>query len=378
MYYTIVNFSDDKENPMHVLCYRDLPLYYPNRFLDTKGINSGQTRTAYAKILVRFFNFFEDTYGITDYREIKQDGAMQDFMQSIVYDYVEDSSGHKKFLFENDTLIAPSTANTYMNRIQIFYLLLEKPMRELMQYDSDYIEKMLTHKQKKAIAQKTSYKGIWCVLDLSELKLQPNTKWKDKNKKKQSFSRYEVELLATNLKKISLRDECIFLTCVETGARITEALTGLKKHFKTNSKGIWTFGITSSKTQKRYVAIQPYLATKINKYINTERRRDTKNLSKYEHIFVSSKGNSKGERLSYYTFRAHLREAGKAAGMDVKLVMSHMARATKATQMVLEGNSKEEAKIALGNKTVINPYIDYGNPELVAYTSQALYYNDEK
>lgn len=378
MYYTIVNISEDKENPMHIVCYKDLPLYYPNRFLNEKGKNSGQTRGAYAKVLVRFFNYFEDVYGITDYREIKQDGALQTFMHSIIYDYVEDTSGRRKYLYDADTLITPATANSYMNRIQIFYLKLEKPLKELINYDSDYLEKLLTLSQKKSIQQVTSYKGIWNVLDLSELDLKPNTKWKDKSKKKTSFTKEEVILLAKNLNKINPRDECIFLTCLETGARITEVLTGLKKLFKKNSQGTWTFYISKSKTAPRYVAIQPYLAKKINKYINTERRRITKNLSQYEYVFVSTKGETKGERLSYHSFRTNLKKAGKLAGMDTKLIMTHMSRATKATQMYIEGKSKEEIKKALGNKTVINPYIDYGNPELIKLTGKALYYNDEE
>jgi len=378
LYYTKLNISEDRDNPKHIICYKDLPLYYPNQFLDTKGINSAETRTAYAKDLVRFFNYLEDIYDITDYRVIHNDNILNDFMKSIIYDFVIDSSGNKRFLYENKTMITPNTANTYMSRIQNFYLQLEKPLLGLIEFDSDYLEKMLTNKQKRRIRQRTSYKGIWGILDLTELDLHANTKWKDKSKKKKSFTSDEVNWLVANLRNKSLRDECIFLTCLETGARITEVLTSLKKSFKQNSNGVWTLAITESKTQPRYVAVQPYLAKKINQYINTERRRVTNNSSEYENLFVAAKGVTKGLRLSYGAFRVNLKEAGEKAGMDATTIMSHLARGTKATQMVIEGKTKEEARIALGNKITINPYIDYGNPELVRYTGKALYYIDEE
>lgn len=64
--------------------------------------------------------------------------------------------------------------------------------------------------------------------------------------------------------------------------------------------------------------------------------------------------------------------------MDTASIMTHLARGTKATQMIIEGKTKEEARIALGNKVTINPYVDYDNPELVRYTGKAIYYIDEE
>lgn len=374
----MVNISEDRNNSKHIICYKNLPLYYPNQFLNQKGVNSSETREAYAKILVRFFNYFEDTYGISDYRQIKSDSAMKDFMNSIIYDHVEDKSGRKKYLYENDTIISPHSANTYMSRIQSFYLTLEKPLLSLLELDSDYVEKMLSTKQKNIIRQKTIYKGIWSIIELTELDLHQNTKWKDKRKKKASFTKEEVDLIVANIKNISLRDLCIFLTCLETGARITEILTGYKRNFKKNRDGTWTLGITNSKSQKRFVAIPPYLAKIITKYINTERRRITENQQQFEFLFVSTKGLTKGDRVSYDTFRRHLKDAGEMAGLDTQSIMSHLARGTKGTRMVAEGISKEKVRIALGNKVTINPYIDYSNPELVQYSGKALYYIDEE
>ena len=45
-------------------------------------------------------------------------------------------------------------------------------------------EKVLTNKEKRRIRQKTKDKGIWGGLDLTELDLHENTKWKGKSKKK--------------------------------------------------------------------------------------------------------------------------------------------------------------------------------------------------
>lgn len=379
MYFTNVNISEDRDHPKHIICYKDIPLYYPNDYLDSKGINSSETRSAYAKLLSRLFNYLEDNYSVTDYREIiHNDHILKDFMESIIYDFVIDSSGKKRFLYEQQTLITPNTANTYLNRIQNFYLQLEKPLLGLMEFDSDYLEKILTNKEKRRIRQQTKYKGIWGILDLSELNLHKNTKWKDKSKKKKSFTIDEIDWLVSNLRIKGLRDVCIFLVCVETGARVSEVLTGLNKNFKKNSKGVWTFGISKSKNNPRYVGIQPYLAKLINQYINTERRRITDNSPEFEYLFVSSKGFTKGGRLSYGAFRANLKEAGEKAGMDPASIMTHLARGTKATQMVIEGKTKEEARIALGNKVTINPYVDYDNPELVRYTGKAIYYIDEE
>lgn len=81
--------------------------------------------------------------------------------------------------------------------------------------------------------------------------------------------------------------------------------------------------------------------------------------------------------LSYSSFRINLKKAGEMAGMDSDSILSHLARGTKATQMVVQGKTKEQARIALGNSVTIQPYIDYSNQELVKYTSNALYYFDE-
>lgn len=377
MNYTKVNISEHEKHYKHIICYKDLPLYYPNQFLNRRGLNSEKTREAYATTLTRFFNFFEDTYGITDFREIKQSDAIERFMHHAIYDSVLDSKGNKKYLYDNETLITPTTANNYMSRIQSFYLSLEKPLKELLLLDSDYVAKLLSQGQKNSIKQKTSYKGIWATLDLSDLNLHANTKWKKKSKTKQSFTLTEVDLLAVNLNNKCLRDECIFLTCLETGSRIDEVLTLYKHHFSKNSSGVWTLYINSSKTKSRYVAVPNHLAKKINNYINTERRRNTQNQAKYERLFVSSKGKSKGKLLGYHTFYNHLKEAGKEAGMDVKFIMTHLSRATKATQMKLEGRTTEEIRIQLGNEIVINPYIDYANPEAFKEASKGIYYLDE-
>lgn len=85
MFYTLVNISDDIENPKHIICYKGLPLYYPNQFLSEKGLNSNETRDAYAKILVRFFNYIENEYNISDFRNVQNEFAIRDFMHSIIY-----------------------------------------------------------------------------------------------------------------------------------------------------------------------------------------------------------------------------------------------------------------------------------------------------
>lgn len=377
MYYTIKNIGEERGSAKHIICYKDVPLYYPNQFLDSRGINSVQTRIAYSKVLVRFFNFIEDTYGIDDYRKVYNNEIFNSFMNSIIYDYVIDSSGNRKYFYDNQTKITPNTANTYLSRIQFFYLQLERPLLGLIDFDTDYIETVLTHKRKKQIRQQTKYKGIWSVLDLTDLNLHKNTKWKDNFKKKKSYTIDEIKWIVANLKTISLRDECIFLICLETGARISEVLTSLKKDFKQNKAGVWVLGLSKSKNQPRYVAIQPYLAKKINTYINSNRRKITNNSPGFNNLFVSSKGPTKGMELSYSSFRINLKKAGEMAGMDSDSILSHLARGTKATQMVVQGKTKEQARIALGNSVTIQPYIDYSNQELVKYTSNALYYFDE-
>lgn len=46
--------------------------------------------------------------------------------------------------------------------------------------------------------------------------------------------------------------------------------------------------------------------------------------------------------------------------------------------MIAQGKTQEQARIALGNKVTINPYIDYSNPDLITYSSEALYNVEEK
>lgn len=378
MFYTLVNISYDIENPKHIICYKGLPLYYPNQFLSEKGLNSNETRDAYAKILVRFFNYIEDEYNISDFRNVQNEFAIRDFMHSIIYKCIKTNDGKTKLLYNEETLLTPSTATSYMKRIQNFYICLEKPLLGLIDFDDDYIKSLLTNKDKKAIRQKTKYKKIWGYLNLSDLNLHSNTKWKDKYKKKKSFTKEEIDCIAGNLKNISQRDFCIFLVCLETGARISEVTTGLMSNFKKNNAGIWTFGITNSKNQKRYVAIPVYLAKLINNYITTERKEITSNKSNYKYLFVSTKGRNKGSKIGYNTFRTKLKTAGKLGGIDSSSILTHLARGTKATTMIAQGKTQEQARIALGNKVTINPYIDYSNPDLITYSSEALYYVEEK
>lgn len=158
LYYTIKNISEERGSAKHIICYKDVPLYYPNQFLDSSGINSVQTRIAYSKVLVRFFNFIEDTYGIDDYRKVYNNEIFNSFMNSIIYDYVIDSSGNRKYFYDNQTKITPNTANTYLSRIQFFYLQLERPLLGLIDFDTDYIEIVLTHKRKNKYVNRQSTK----------------------------------------------------------------------------------------------------------------------------------------------------------------------------------------------------------------------------
>jgi len=73
--------------------------------------------------------------------------------------------------------------------VNFFYLQLEKSLLRLIEFESDYIEKIVTSKQEYKIRQKTSYKDIWNIFDLTDLELHQNTKWKDKSKKKRSFTK---------------------------------------------------------------------------------------------------------------------------------------------------------------------------------------------
>lgn len=363
---------------MNIICYKDIPLYEPNRFLNSKGLSSVNTRDSYGKLLVRFFNFFEDRYDIFDYRNIKLDKAMDSFMEDVIYNKVNTKEGVIKYLKQEETQITPSSAKQYMSRIQSFYLYLEKPVLDLLELDQDYIEKMLSTKLVKKIQQKTKYKGIWKTVNLSEIStLVPNTNWRNKRKSKITFTREEIDVLAYNLYDKGLRQLCIFLVCLECGTRIDEALSIKLKHFKENNKKIWVLGISKSKTKPRFVAVPAYLAKLINKYIDTERRHVTNNAKKYEYLFVSKKGKSKGNRISYSTFYTDLKESAKAGGLDPKHVVSHMARATKATQLKSEKKTNEQIKKALGNEQVIDPYIDNSNPDLITYNGEAFYYFEE-
>jgi integrase len=377
MNYSLLDLNNDSKDPKHIICFNDIPLYEPNKFLNEKGINSSSTRSYYAKQLVRFFNFFEDKYGIIDYRKIKRTTAMDDYMEAVIYNKTTTKDGQTVYLKDMETKITIKTAKNYMRSIQLYYLSLEKPLLDILELDEEYLERILSSNQFKKLQQKTKYKGIWNRINLNELKtLAPNTKWRGKHKSRVSFKSEEIDVIAHNLRNKSLRQLCIFLTCLETGARIDEVLSSKRDSFKQNKNNIWVLGITKSKTQVRYVGIQPYLAKLINTYINTERRNVTSNSQKYKYLFLSTKGKTKGDRIGYHSFYTSLKHAAKAGGINSKEIVTHMARATKSTGLKADGKTDEQIRKVLGNKEVLDPYIDFSNPEVVVYSGKALYHFD--
>lgn len=212
-------------------------------------------------------------------------------------------------------------------------------------------------------------------MDISELLyIASNTNWKEKRKTKITFTKEEIDILFHNLKNKSLRNVCIFLVCLECGVRISEALSTKLSKFQKNTKGIWTLRIEAPKNKmSRYVAVPDYAAQYINKYIATERRRITSNIKKYEYLFVSEKGPTKGKKLGSAAFQYQLKNAAKEGGLDAVRISSHLSRATRATKLKADGLTDEEIKKAIGNKVTINPYIDYDNPDYVVLHGKSFY-----
>ncbi|WP_158212317.1 tyrosine-type recombinase/integrase [Natranaerobius trueperi] len=335
----------------------------------------------YARILIRFFNYFEDKYNLHDYRKINRPTALDDYMRDRIYKKQIKRNGKIIYLTTDETNITQQTAKKEMTVLQGFFIYLDALYQfNIDSIDPEFIKRVLdtSDAKNKLKKHKESYYGdIWRIRKLSKLPcIIQGIKWKEKSKYRRSFTQEEITILESNL--FSIRNKCIFLCSLEVGARISEILTVKKKDFIQNKQEHWVLRISKSKSNPRWVFIPEYLRKFIQMYINTERKQITNNSSKYPYLFVSTKGNTKGDKISYYTYRNALKKSAENGYLDPKDICTHMARATKSTRMKKDHRSNEEILKQLGNKTELKAYIDFDNPDMVIPVGTSLYNIDIK
>lgn len=373
MSYSLINVSNDIDTPRYLICYNNIPVLLPNIYLSR--YNRLSTIVDYARTLNRFFNYFEDNYGISDFRDIVSPMAMHNYIESRMFYKKVKYKGKQIYLKTNEANISMATAKKELVTIQSFYLFLDGIYQsDAIEFDPEFIKKISDLKNKRK-CKKTKYKSIWTINHINEISCIRNLlsqgKWKDSKKVRRTFTRNEISIIYDNLP--TLRDKCIFLTCLETGSRVSEIINSRLVHFKQNEKGYWVIGISKSKTKPRFAYINEGLRKLISLYIVTDRKRTIEKGKKNPYIFLSTRGKTKGDKIGYGSYRRVLKQSARAGGLDEKDICTHMARATNATFLKSQGVSDTEILKVLGNKKELKSYVVFDNPDFVMPIGEPLY-----
>lgn len=341
---------DKKGKNIYYVVDAGLPVFQVNEFLDTKN-DSENTRKKYSGAMCRFLNYLNDRnlhYWDASNNEV------EDYIKFRVY------GGN-----DNLTLMkSPISFKTIMDDITVikgFYTWLRKRHNRIkMSFLSK--ERVNTASYLYAEIGSTDYEEIVTkhLNSLSESK--EYIKW---------YTDEQIDALVSNLK--SKRDKAIFMCTIDTGMRIDEVLSVLRKDYK-----VETGNITPSRTKSK--EIRTLQLTKgtcelIDDYLLGEREEAEFNSKvKSPYLFINlKKGPMQGKPVGYHNFRKILLSAAQKAGLPPDQIRTHSGRSTKAMEYLhVQSNNPElnltDSQIAsnMGWQSIntIKHYKDHRNESL--------------
>ncbi len=360
--YKVTYYSTNYDTKQSMIIKDCIPLLEINQYLEQKSIRSCKTGKQYAKKLVVYLNWLDQSDLSYEKATNKQVKA---FIHELIFGYssVEDQSVQSL-----NSELSYSTISSYVTVITDFYRWL----------DDNYESRVYFRQDKDIKGTKKSYlygqiysSDYKYIIDRYLPRMNPSKdyiKW---------YTDHEKNLICSNF--MTLRDECVFRLTLE-GMRIDEALSvrlddfdvdaGIIKPSRSKGKPSVAHG---RENYLRVVALPSKAREVLARYLATERMQAENNsmhISQY--IFINLKaGRYQGQPLSYRNYLRILKTASEKAGLNPEHIRTHSGRSTKVMDVLEYGAMHPESALTdveilevFGWKSTdsIEPYRNHNNP----------------